>query len=422
MLNNLKHFGKKITLLVTILVTFAVICITLLSFYINRSTVKENFLKNVEQHNQNFVSKIKEEISDLQSEIEHIEGKKRLFNTPFIQINGHINNQDSSRNKYLELCSYFRKEIFNELANMNEVEDIYMLNTTIPEPIIVFQYNTKDTDNDIKKFKNIDNIGVNVHVKSANINQPVLESGRFFTYISQPIYVEDILYGMIILKIDLTKIAKKIEIGDNTLNKTRIVNEVLKLEKRNIFKVYTSLDSTTTLYEETEDILYPKIIERWMKVPNFYDDFNIKNTNQINYWTYDKELGICLLTKVQIGLNEYNHGNFNYITLIIGLGIIGISFIISLYFSRILSFPIIKLKKVLRLVSKGVLPQKMNTPLNDEVGEMITTVNKIVSSLKKTAEYAQKIGHGEFDSEFKPLSKQDILGMQIQKTLLETGL
>ena len=52
----------------------------------------------------------------------------------------------------------------------------------------------------------------------------------------------------------------------------------------------------------------------------------------------------------------------------------------------------------------------MNTPLNDEVGEMITTVNKIVSSLNKTPEYAQKIGHGGFDSEFKPLSKQDILG------------
>lgn len=410
MYNDIKNFGKKITLIVTVLVAFSVISITLISFYINRQTVKEHFTQSVEQHNQVFQERTNEKIIEIQSKIKIIEAKKRLFTIPFIQLSNTINGQDSSKNKYAELTSYFKNEIFNGLKGQYEVEDIYLLNTTVPDPIIVFQYNSEKFSNTPNKFKSIDNASVNVHVKTPYVNPPIQESSVFYTYVSHPIYVEDVLFGMCLIKINLSKVTEKIQINNFSLDKSRIVNEVLKLEKKNVFKIYTSEDSTTSMYNTNEEVVYSSVIEKWMQVDNFKNDLDIKNRNQLNYWSYDRNLGVCFLTKVQVGYEEYNYGNFNYITLLIALSIIGISFIFSLFFARIISYPIIKLKKVLALMSKGVLPQKMNSPLKDELGDMIQTVNDIVHSLKDTAAFAQKIGQGEFQTDYKPLSKQDILG------------
>ena len=410
MLNKIKHFGKKIALIVTALVAFSVISITLLSFYLNRKTVKENFHESVELHNKLYLHEIEKEFRSLQTQVAYIEAKERLFTIPFIQLNNTINGLDTSKNKFAELTSYFKKEIFNELIQNPIVENVYLLNTTQPEPIVIFESGSILLNNKTKNFKNIDNVGVNIHVKKPNINQPILESGRFYTYVSHPIYIEDVVFGMVMVKVDLAKVAKKVKIQETFLEKTKLINEVVKLEKKNIFKVHVSKDSSVEFYEERENVLYPTIIDNWMKVSNYYYDFDIENRNQLNYWSYNKELGICVLTKLQISLKEYNKGNFNYLTLLIGFGIVLTSLVIALYFARVISYPIIKLKRVLKLVSKGVLPNKLNSPLSDEVGEMITTVNKIVNSLKKTAEYAQKIGQGEFATDFQPLSKQDILG------------
>ncbi len=46
---------------------------------------------------------------------------------------------------------------------------------------------------------------------------------------------------------------------------------------------------------------------------------------------------------------------------------------------------------------------------NDEIGEISSTLNNLVSNLKETSQFAIKIGEGDFASEFRPQSKRDIL-------------
>jgi PAS domain S-box-containing protein len=96
-----------------------------------------------------------------------------------------------------------------------------------------------------------------------------------------------------------------------------------------------------------------------------------------------------------------------------GLIIALISSFISILFSRYLVSPIHNLKGTLDLVGKGALPEKVEMNSKDEVGLMANTVNDLVQALKRTASFANKIGEGDFDAKFEPLSDNDALGMSL---------
>lgn len=96
-----------------------------------------------------------------------------------------------------------------------------------------------------------------------------------------------------------------------------------------------------------------------------------------------------------------------------GIIIAILSSLISIVFSRVLVAPILILKSTLDLVGKGVLPGNVDLKTNDEVGLMANTVNHLVQALKRTANFANKIGEGEFDAKFEPLGENDALGMSL---------
>ena len=74
-------------------------------------------------------------------------------------------------------------------------------------------------------------------------------------------------------------------------------------------------------------------------------------------------------------------------------------------------------------LSKGVLPDKVEPKYNDEIGQMATTTNDFVQALKRTANFAEKIGQRELAADFKPLSNDDMLGnalINMRDNLIET--
>ena len=72
--------------------------------------------------------------------------------------------------------------------------------------------------------------------------------------------------------------------------------------------------------------------------------------------------------------------------------------------------PINYIKRTLLSMSKGVLPHEKIWEKNDEVGEMSKALNELVSGLKGISSFALDIGRGNYNSEFKPLSDDDVLG------------
>jgi len=65
---------------------------------------------------------------------------------------------------------------------------------------------------------------------------------------------------------------------------------------------------------------------------------------------------------------------------------------------------------VLKSISQGVLPERVEKTSNDEIGMMAETTDQLTKSLRRTASFAHAIGKGAFDTEFEPLSQEDTLG------------
>ena len=603
-MNKIKTLGRKITILVTLLVTITVASITAVSFFRNRKTVQDYYASNIESYNLKFAQEINNHFDNIADQVTNISDKERLFVNPYLQLRDSYTKEDSLLNRD-ELYSYFKDEVFKSLFEKDEIVDIYIINTEVADPTIIFRSSNSTPYKTLIPFKNIDNDAVDTHKKTVDINTLVEESNQHFTHVTYPIKLpSNAVVGHIVIKMDIQKIFKSVQLKDVYFKNVEIVSDLLFPQNNDIFKALSvtantssnSFDSTTRQNSlRTKNISYAQLKQRWerdfispflelkkaystktdtsinrrkelhdyfknevfpsvsqkndiidlylidtktadstvifqysksnsfntpfsfneinqdtnsenlknkqhithviypisisskvigqivviknskaifnnISVHDYYSNgtsiFNdlispkqkasqvlpdqtklisvnanekissiktrdiiydlikenwekeepgkakIKSGNKVHicHWGYNHDLGIAIISSVAIGKDQYNHGNFNFITLLIGFGIIIITYLLSSLFSRILVYPIIKLKKILNLIGKGVLPKEINTLLEDEIGDMIRTVNGIVKSLRNTAFFAQQIGKGEFDTHFSPVSNQDILG------------
>jgi methyl-accepting chemotaxis protein len=90
--------------------------------------------------------------------------------------------------------------------------------------------------------------------------------------------------------------------------------------------------------------------------------------------------------------------------------LIGVSLLLAFFTVRSLVVPIKYMKKLLLSMSRGVLPERTIRASGDEIGEMTKALNELVSGLKALSGFALEIGRGNYDTDFKPLSDDDVLG------------
>lgn len=115
--------------------------------------------------------------------------------------------------------------------------------------------------------------------------------------------------------------------------------------------------------------------------------------------------------------NEMLH-SFSFLQkIVIWLGIILVfgGILIAVFTVRSIVRPIQQLKKILLMMGKGVLPQDHIKDRNDEIGEMSIALNDLVDGMARTTQFAKQVGSGNFDSHYRPLSKNDTLGAALLK-------
>ncbi len=95
---------------------------------------------------------------------------------------------------------------------------------------------------------------------------------------------------------------------------------------------------------------------------------------------------------------------------LLGIALIIGGIFVALLTTKSITTPVIKLKNVLQTMSLGIVPQEIIRSRNDEIGDMSTALNELVQSVKETTNFAKQTGNGNFNAEFKPLSKDDTLG------------
>lgn len=96
-----------------------------------------------------------------------------------------------------------------------------------------------------------------------------------------------------------------------------------------------------------------------------------------------------------------------------GLCIVALSVLLAMVFSRSLTRPLYAMRNTLGLVAQGVLPEATEQRSSDEFGQMGSKVDELVQTLRGNADFAKRIGEGKYDTEFKPASENDILGMSL---------
>lgn len=107
-------------------------------------------------------------------------------------------------------------------------------------------------------------------------------------------------------------------------------------------------------------------------------------------------------------LSSYQDLNFYVKQLGIFIIIAGVLISIGIIWSIVT--PVKQVKNQLLLLGKGIIPNHKIKPRNDEIGEMASALNDLLDGFKRTKEFAQEVGAGNFQVSYQPLSEQDVLG------------
>jgi len=99
------------------------------------------------------------------------------------------------------------------------------------------------------------------------------------------------------------------------------------------------------------------------------------------------------------------------ITIILGVIIVIIGLLSAYFMTRSITRPINYIKDIVVKLGKGELVEdEARNFNNDEIGEMADAMDQLIKGLRSTTLFAENIGKGEYDSEFEPLSDEDVLG------------
>ncbi|MBT1701747.1 GAF domain-containing protein [Chryseosolibacter indicus] len=99
------------------------------------------------------------------------------------------------------------------------------------------------------------------------------------------------------------------------------------------------------------------------------------------------------------------------LTVILGGVFLAIALISAIYLVISVTKPVAFLKAIVVKLGRGELVEEKRAKFNnDEIGDMAVAMDSLVSGLKATTLFAENIGNGNYNTDFKPLSEHDVLG------------
>ncbi len=87
----------------------------------------------------------------------------------------------------------------------------------------------------------------------------------------------------------------------------------------------------------------------------------------------------------------------------------------AVWIARSISTGLGKISNLAKAVALGDLNQKVEIKTNDEIKDLVQTVNAMTENLRTTAAIADKVGYGDLSVEPKPLSDKDTLGLALER-------
>ena len=114
------------------------------------------------------------------------------------------------------------------------------------------------------------------------------------------------------------------------------------------------------------------------------------------------------------------------LTLILSVSLIFIAILFAYLLKRSITEPIHYVRNMIIKMGRGELVEDHHRKFSeDEIGEMAAAMDNLVKGLKATTQFAENIGKGKYDSEFKALSDKDVLGaalLTMRSNLVQVAL
>ena len=130
------------------------------------------------------------------------------------------------------------------------------------------------------------------------------------------------------------------------------------------------------------------------------------------------KLDVMVSRAKEIKIQENSHLEHSWMLLrtlitVLALTIICTAIFLSVYMTRIILGPIKKIRQIVNDLGKGIIRKVDHKAGNDEIGEMIDSVDHLSEKLHAAAIFARETGNRNFTVPFEPLSDEDTLGKSL---------
>lgn len=399
--------GTKITALLLLVVTLSVVAISYMSYVQGRESVERRYSDNFRV------------MASLKAN--QIEGTFRQLssNLRFMQRSGSVVEAlRQVRGVKQEEAAAFFKSLESRLdTGLAPVQDIYSYRDVVVVDLqrrVIYSSNKKlDEPRVGEGYREFDLLLENAN-DSLFFGDPFMEnSGTVYLYAAAPVLnMQDNLMGHIIIQFNVTRMVYGVvedytglgESGEVFLGKLSGVKADIISRLRH--SQGTVLTKSVLLGDEKMQAL-----QKAVRGENDYGwDVDYRNQPVLAYWQYMPTTRWGMVIKMDEA--EINRDLDDLMKTFVqsGILIILLSALVSIMFSKFLIAPLVALQSRLALVSQGILPEDEADDSKDEIGAMAKAVSNLVGNLKKMANFAQKIGEGNYQASFVSLGRDDVLG------------
>lgn len=393
MFKNIK-IGAKISGLVIGLVIFTVGAVSYLSYNFNRDSLKKKYLETLAVIASQQANKINTYFDEAKSAAVFIQGLERIQQAFTGDSTSEVDTEVIDR--YLQQLKKSRELDAIMICDLNGLI-LYHTDGLTGEKI-------RDRDGDlIEKSKHV--------LAYSSIFK---ENDEHLLYAGAPVVnMAGETTALVFMTLNMNRIYAII--GDTTsLGATGEVMLVKKVDGRaryqNPLKNYALNDLRTEALPDDSTALLHKVLSGAQGAGQMID---YRNQETLAAWDFIPAVQWGIAAKIDAAEVYADLNNLFKRFLIAGAIIILFSAFVAIIFSLILVNPLLSLKSTLGLVAKGILPNKVVKKSSDELGQMAETIDNLVQSLRRTADFAHRIGVGDYKADFTPLSDKDILGTSL---------
>ena len=116
-----------------------------------------------------------------------------------------------------------------------------------------------------------------------------------------------------------------------------------------------------------------------------------------------------------------NLNTLRFFVLYLGSALVLVGIAMAIIIVRRIVRPVRRLRAILLQLWEGVFPRARIVSGNDEIGDMSRALMGLVDGLKRTTDFSRALSAGNFNAEYQPMSKEDVLGHTLLMMRRELG-